>query len=82
MKINVKYAGEHVVLDTDYMLVWSGDGEYFGVVEQCPYCGAYIGTGVAYRADEPIYAIARDYARRELALHIERCHADEVDGLE
>lgn len=51
-------------------LVWDVSHEHFGVVEKCPICSELVGTGIAYKADEPIYECAGEYARRALAEHL------------
>jgi len=66
----IKYGLEEVELDRERGLVYSLDGERFGVVEICPVCGQVVGTGCAYRSDEPVYEIAGEYARKELAEHM------------
>ncbi len=67
----IRYGLEEVELDRERGLVLSLDGERFGVIEICPICGEVVGTGCAYRSDEPIYEIAGEYAHKALAEHME-----------
>jgi hypothetical protein len=76
----IRYGLEDVELDRERRLVWSLDGERFGVIEICPICGAVVGTGCAYRSDEPVCEIAGEYARKALAEHMEIHEAAKVLG--
>jgi hypothetical protein len=75
----INYGLEEAILDKANGLVWSLDGERFAVVDICPYCGQIVGTGLAYRADEPVYAMAGDHARHELMDHIRTDHPDMIE---
>jgi hypothetical protein len=66
----IRYGLEEVELDRERGLIYLLDGERFGAVEICPICGIIVGTGCAYRSDEPVYEIAGEYARKALAEHI------------
>jgi len=72
----VKYCGEVGTYNPNLGIVWSSDNEYFAVVEKCPVCGELCGTGMGYRAEEAIYEIAYEFARKELIDHEKTNHPE------
>ena len=75
--VKVTYGSEEGCwFDYDAGRVWSADFKRFAIVADCPYCGQLIGTGLAYRADEPEYNVADEYVSRVMGEHLRFAHPE------
>ena len=74
----VVYNGQLAFFDAGAGRVWSEDFEFYAVVEECPYCGQLVGTGMGYRADEPEYNVADCFVARAMGGHLRSVHPEMV----